>query len=174
MQRKEPVATTRFLAAQFDGSWGRSAAVRVDRQATLSGRTSCRNGYREAVDRKPAHSWPKHGRSWRPLPPIPYACRPDMLTCWHPTPSYGPWWCLMSGAGRAGAGDRSRGRQRMRARARPGSAAPHQLGPFAQARLSYDINWVQANLHCFTEASLSSSACSTDRTAAPVSSRSSR
>ena len=40
-----------------------------------------------------------------------------------------------SGAGGAGTGDRSRGRHRMRTRARPGSAAPPQLGPLAQARV---------------------------------------
>jgi hypothetical protein len=39
-QRKEPLASSRFLAAQFDESWGRSAAVGVGRQ---SPKTNIRN-----------------------------------------------------------------------------------------------------------------------------------
>lgn len=34
MQRQEPVASSRFLAAQFYGLWNLPATVRVDRQAT--------------------------------------------------------------------------------------------------------------------------------------------
>ncbi len=49
MQRKEPVASTRFLAAQLHESWGRSAAVRVDRQAAHIGHPIAENDSREAV-----------------------------------------------------------------------------------------------------------------------------
>ena len=35
LQRKEPVASTRFPAAQFHESWSRPAAVRVGRQSAI-------------------------------------------------------------------------------------------------------------------------------------------
>jgi hypothetical protein len=43
MQRKESVASTRFLAAQFHELWSRPAAVRVGRPSTLSCRWDGRN-----------------------------------------------------------------------------------------------------------------------------------
>jgi len=49
MQREEPVTNTRFVAAQFQESWSRSAAVRVGRQSTQTGYRTIRIHSCEAV-----------------------------------------------------------------------------------------------------------------------------